>query len=195
MKTHHYVGSSMRLGAASALANAVKNSRECFVGISEPVNELAKITVSVELDSEDADVIGRLKTSSKESYDDIVEAATQLDVLSDEAHSIKTMVLRQAAHDDEIEDALADFDKKILDQKNVIIAIHETARTLRTNAIDCAEVLNFDADTDKAKHLSNLVDEVGARSSEAIAITQFAVSCFDWFEDRVAKIGFSELEY
>lgn len=195
MKTQHYVGSSMRLGAASALASAVKHSRECFVGLSEPINELGKITVSVELDSEDADVIGRLKTASKESYDDIVETATQLDVLSDEAHSIKTMVLRQAAHDDEIEDALADFDKKILKQKSVISAIHETARTLRANAIDCAEVLNFDADTDKAKHMSNLVDEVGARSSEAIAVTQFAVSCFDWFEDRVAKTGFDELEY
>ena len=105
------------------------------------------------------------------------------------------MVLRQAAHDDEIEDALADFDKKILEQKSVISAIHETARALRANAIDCAEVLNFDADTDKAKHMSNLVDEVGARSSEAIAVTQFAVSCFDWFEDRVAKTGFDELEY
>lgn len=195
MKTQHYVGSSMRLGAASALSNAVKHSRECFVGLSEPINELGKITVNVTLDSEDADVIDRLKAASKESYDDIVETATQLDILSDEAHSIKTMVLRQAAHDDEIEGALADFDKKILEQKNVITEIHETAQKLRANAIDCAEVLNYDADTDAAKHMSNLVDEVGARSSEAIAVTQFAVSCFDWFEDRVSKIGFSELEY
>ena len=104
------------------------------------------------------------------------------------------MVLRRAAHDDEIEGALADFDKKVLDQKDVIDKIHEMARNLRSNAIDCAEVLNFDAETDKAQHMANVVDEVSARSSEAIASTQFAISCFDWFEDRVMKIGFGDLE-
>lgn len=194
MKTQHYVGSSMRLGAVSALSNAVKHSRECFVGIAEPINEISKLTGNIGLDSEDIDVINRLHETSKESYDDIVEAANQLDLLSDDAHSIKTMVLRRAAHDDEIEGALADFDKKVLDQKDVIDKIHEMARNLRSNAIDCAEVLNFDAETDKAQHMANVVDEVSARSSEAIASTQFAISCFDWFEDRVMKIGFGDLE-
>lgn len=194
MKTQHYVGSSMRLGAVSALSNAVKHSRSCFVEISEPVNELSNLAGNVGLDSEDIDVIERLRETSEMSYDDIVESASQLDMLSDDAYAIKTMVLRRAAHDDEIEGALADFDKKILAQKNIIEKIYEMSRTLRANAIDCAEVLNYDAETDKAQHMARVVEEVGARSAEAIASTQFAISCFDWFEDRVMKIGFEEME-
>lgn len=194
MKTQHYVGSSMRLGAVSALANAVKHSRSCFVEISEPVSELSNLAGNVGLDSEDIDVIDRLRETSNASYDDIVEAANQLDVLSDDAHAIKTMVLRRSAHDDEIEDALAEFDKKVLVQKEIIDKIYEMSRNLRANAIDCAEVLNYDAETDKSQHMARVVEEVSARSSEAIASTQFAISCFDWFEDRVMKIGFGEME-
>lgn len=193
MKTCHYVGASMRLSAISALEYATKHALDSFEKAHASVKELKHISATtVGLDSDDEALIDSLNESVSISHENLTSSARELAVLSDSAHDLKVSVLRDELNDSDIEEELRALDTQALKHKQVIHESQLAGERLRRDALDSEDTLSYDTKTETAKRTNNVLDVLSLETSDIVASTRFATSCFDWFENDISKSGFDE---